>query len=204
MVTEKMPHSDDTPLASKFFMSMMVQVALSLVATCFIIRFHSNNTPMPPLFAMIINRWLARLLLMGVKNKLEKATERNTDSKGTQGLFFKTAGFLKDEGDTDLVITRVHDNRKTENDKNLEHTDNNRNTTDPTNQEELSNLVKEVKVLSDKLRESNKQQSLQDEWIFAVEVLDRFFICCLATSIVLACIIIFAASRDTGTEMLHI
>ena len=69
IVTESMPHSAVTPLASKFFLFVMVQQGLSLVATCFIIRFHNNDTPLPKWFDVLVNKWLARLLWMYEEKK---------------------------------------------------------------------------------------------------------------------------------------
>lgn len=194
MVTEKMPHSADTPLASKFFLSMMVQIAISLVVTCFIIRFHNSSTPIPPLFAKVINHWLASLLLMKRTNESKKTTKENTDTKDEQNLFFKNGGFLKD--DDDLVITRVHDKRQTEKNKNQENDETKRIITNDTKQDDIAELIKEVKVIADKFRQNANEESTREEWVFATEVLDRFFLCSLFFSIIIASIVVFSAIRE--------
>ncbi|XP_031561618.1 neuronal acetylcholine receptor subunit alpha-9-like isoform X2 [Actinia tenebrosa] len=193
MVTEKMPQSADTPIASKFFMSMMVQIALSLVVTCFIIKFHNNNIPIPPLFDKVINQWLASLLLM--KRKHGRKRENGTENENEPDMFFKNGGFLQD--DSDLVITQVHGQRQIEKIKNPENNEKRgTRTNNNTKQQDISELFKEVKTIADKIRQNDQEESKREEWMFATEVLDRFFICTLFCSISIACIVVFSAVHD--------
>ncbi|EDO32053.1 predicted protein, partial [Nematostella vectensis] len=64
MVTENIPRSTDIPLVSKFFMASMIQIALSLAATCVVIRFDTTKKPMSSVIKLVVNDWLATALLM--------------------------------------------------------------------------------------------------------------------------------------------
>ena len=62
----------------------------------------------------------------------------------------------------------------------------------------LKQIFDEIKVLSDKLREIKDKEVLQDDWVFATSVLDRFFLSALILSITVAFLTIFLAVPETA------
>jgi len=70
-------------------------------------------------------------------------------------------------------------------------------------EQDYAKLLEEVKVLSEKIRDMNTKEKLQDDWKFATQVLDRFFMVTLAVSIFIAFLSVFLDIPDgailTGT-----
>lgn len=181
IVTETMPHSADTPLASKFFLFVMVEQSISLVATCFVIKFHNNAEPMPKWLDVLVHK-LARLLCVHDKAKNSAAKEAEKDQLFVKR--FENNGFYKDEDDI-FEPKEVKKNPEDVKDGLQE-----KNHSAKTN-EEFDKLVKEFKVLSDKVRDINAQEKVQDEWSFAAHVLDRFFLLSLLLTTFVAFLSIF-------------
>ncbi|KAK3733610.1 hypothetical protein QZH41_005191 [Actinostola sp. cb2023] len=176
IVTEKLPQSAQMSLASKFFLCLMVQLGLSLVATCFIIRLHNNDSPLPKWFDVLVNHYLARVLCMPGKKNSEALSDGKDEIDIKRTFFFKNKGFLN-EVDTNINTPKqIHDNETQEHRSGKEdlvhglaHTE-----TEKT-QKEFDKLSTELNVLADKLRETNKRESVQSDWIFATSVLDRCY-----------------------------
>jgi hypothetical protein len=197
LVTEKMPQASETPLASKFFMTMLVLVALSLVVTCFVIRFHNKTTPFPPILRKVFNQWLARLMFMG-RYSNKKGISQNGDARKEKAFPLTNGGFLND--DAVLKITRLVEFRSRNTadnyDEDNEKIDSNTNQDECMikNPDELDKLLQEVKFISDNFREIKAEENRRSEWIFFAEVLDRVFFLALLLSAVIASVSIFAST----------
>lgn len=174
IVTEKIPQSADIPISSKLFMCMMVEISISLIATCFVIRIHNYNIPMPPSFKMFVNGWLARVLRMK-KERGDKKEVQITNSCEEAS----NQGFCKN-GD-DVLVTRVyHENgRVTLDDVSQQNKENRRTMEDA----DALKKATEITKFADKFQINENQEDLRSEWIYASKVLDRFFILTLFLSV---------------------
>jgi hypothetical protein len=192
MVTENMPQSSEIPIVSKFFMAAMCQIAVSLAATCLVIKYFNSKTPMPKFARILLNNWLARLLLMKPFQSQESANsvhpEADEIKKG------------KDVSDLDLPImdafetTIEHPPKKRPESpiKNFKMTKD--------NDDGISRVVNELKVLTNKIHKEDAEQKISDEWIYAAEVMDRFFMILFSLTITLTCISVFVSSPHTSLE----
>jgi hypothetical protein len=182
IVTEKIPQSAEIPISSKLFMCMMAEIA-----TCFIIHFHNQSSPLPPVFKLVVNQWIARLLRM--KNTDSK--EDNDDSKlhGKRATkYFKNQVLNCKEDDGVFATPLDQENTLStiiaEKDKKNEKSDNYQSDGNTKESGELVNVaVKDFSKLPANVHENNQQETLQSEWIFAAKVLDRFFLLILCISI---------------------
>ncbi|XP_020910268.2 neuronal acetylcholine receptor subunit alpha-9 [Exaiptasia diaphana] len=190
IVTESMPHSAVTPLASKFFLFVMVQQGLSLVATCFIIRFHNNDTPLPKWFDVLVNKWMARLLWMYEEKKSISEPEKD-DLFIQRSVFVNKGSICDDDNGFQLKQGINKPKEKSDNKENLQ-TDNGKL------KQNFDKLFGEVKVLSDKIRKMSAKEKLQNDWMFATTVLDRFFLSALIISICIAFLSIFLAVPESA------
>lgn len=187
--TEEMPHSSNVPLASKFFLFLMVQQGLSLMATCFIIRFHNNNSPIPKWFDVLVNKWLAFLMFM--------QPGRNFIGPGRDDLFIKNTQFPnKDAQNEEHGLCRERTRKKSSEisaPKSDKDTGNWQEEPEAKvmMQEDLGKFFAEVKVPADYYREIKAKDQLQDDWIFATRVLDRFFLALLTASFLISLVLIF-------------
>lgn len=176
IVNEEMPHSAETSLSSQFFLFVMVEQVLSVVASCFVIRFHNNETPLPKWFDTLVNKWIARLVWMHEERNCTVAPWE----KGN-GLFIKRSHpfVLENNGYTN----EDSENKSSEAAKRNPDTKNLLTGSLVGNevQTELRQLLKEVAILSDKFREINEKEKVQNEWSRAAAVLDRFFLFLLLT-----------------------
>lgn len=188
IVSEKMPNSATVPLVSKFFISTMAQQVLSLMATCFIIRFYNNESPIPKWFDVIVNKWLAYLLFMQPK--------KNPSVPGKDDLIIKRTMFLNEGVPQNENINQSRDITKERSSK-FEapgsgkasfHKD---PVTNSTLKEELNKFLVEVKVPADHFRDVNAKEKLQGDWILAANVLDRLFLVLLITSVSISLLLIF-------------
>ena len=170
MVTENMPKSADIPLASKFFMAGMMQIALSLAATCIVIKNYHSKGPIRPVIDLLVNNWLAKLVLM-------KPWKSDTDT------------VIPNQ----TVITRLYPTPPVkEHAQEIPQNINGKNM-------EMERLANEVKVLADKVREEVGEQEHRDDWMFAALVLDRFFLLSFSFTLVLTCFGVFVQTPSDST-----
>lgn len=189
MITNTMPHSSHTPLASKFFLFVMAQQSLSLVMTCFVIKYHNNEEPLPKWFDFLVNKCLVRLLCM--KNRTRTKRDEPEQSSHSENLF---ATIENDDEKTSQAqkVSEKPQNNKTS----LNTLDFDAKRQSSKLEQDHARLVEEVKVLSNKIREMNTKEKLQDEWMFATHVVDRFFLVTLAVSITIAFLWVYLSIPD--------
>lgn len=204
LVTEKMPQAAETPLASEFFMAMLVLVAVSLVVTCFVIRFHNKKTPFPPILRNIFNEKLAKILFMNAPKKKEDS--QSAGSKKEKTLSLTNSGFLNEEAV--LRMTRLVKLHSLHSEKPENHEENNGNidsSSSPTERnkkkDELEKLLQEVRCISKSFREIETEDEKHIEWMFFADVLDRIIFLMLLLSAIIASVGIF--SKTPSNFIIH-
>ena len=65
IVTDTMPHtSESIPLVQRFYLLSIVETALCLLASCIVVKWHENTTPMPNWVYVVVNCGLRKLLMV--------------------------------------------------------------------------------------------------------------------------------------------
>ncbi|XP_031561605.1 neuronal acetylcholine receptor subunit alpha-3-like [Actinia tenebrosa] len=198
LVTEKMPQAAETPLASEFFMAMLVLVAVSLVVTCFVIRFHSKKTPFPPILRKIFNEKLAKILFMSAPKKNE-VDSQIAKSKKDKPFCLTNGGFLNEEAVLKMTrLVRLHSLHHLEKPENYEENNGSieRNRSNPNERvkttEEFEKLLHEVRFISKSFREIETEEEKRSEWAFFADVLDRIIFLILLFGSVIVSVGIFS------------
>lgn len=193
MVTENMPQSSEIPLVSKFFMASMCQIALSLAATCLIIKFSNAKQEMPKSIRLLVNNWLARVVF--IKPLLPPKSGANSvhpDSNGNQ----------KNKNVTDIDDLPIMDAFETT----VEHLPKgipptpNKNKNAVNNEDSMDRVVNELKVLTNKIHKEDSEQEILDEWIYAADVMDRFFMVVFSLTLSITCVTVFVSSPHVSLE----
>ena len=199
LVTENMPQSSDLPLASKFFMAIMIQIAASLVVTCYIIKWHHSTQPIGPWISYYVNEWLAKLMFMkSCKHKISHNSSIAPFQKRDPPVIeIQPVGDVtnyEEECVTGRVDTCVTDATLLKESVALEKKE--AKTEAKIGQSSDGSIdravVKELKVLSKKVQDESTAQEIQDEWMRTAEVLDRFFLILFVVTLFLTLVCIYA------------
>ena len=176
IISDKMPpNSEGAPLISVFFMSVMTQIALVLVVTCFIIAFHYRKGPVPVCLVVFVNVKLARLV--GLK-KWETSVKPN-------GLEASNQTRVQENGNTNFVALQE-----------LELAQN-------ASIDTLGEFHKKTAATVEKQNSLDALQGIEDveeenmdKWPFTARVLNRaFLIFFLCSYFISSCIIFFRIPR---------
>lgn len=193
MVTENMPQSSEIPLVSKFFMAAMCQISLSLAATCLIIKFSNAKEAMPQFIRLLVNNWLARLVLikplLPPKSSVNSAHPESDDNHKD-----------KDITNVDLPIMDAFETTLEHLPKRIPQTPKKNHDTLNNNEDTMNRVVNELKVLTNKIHKEDSEKKILDEWIYAADVMDRFFMLLFSLTLILTCVTIFASSPYVSLE----
>ena len=191
MVTDNMPQSADVPLASKFFMAAMLQIALSLATTCIVIRYSKNKTPVKPVVHRLVNNWMAKLVLLK-SWRTKNSPFPPVFTNGKPASIIANFDDKLDNAERKTVKILPISEQLKEMCKDMKKGNGVKSS-------ELEKLISEVKVLSDKVREETEQEKNEDEWMFAALVLDRFFLITFSLTLLLTCVGVFMQIPPNST-----
>lgn len=152
IISEKMPpNSDVIPKISIFFMIVMTQIALVLIATSLIIRFHFNDGPLPSFVECFINTKMAKLVRLRRKRKnnsslnLQMIHLNVQDNVGVDAI----PEIRGNERNSDKAVSELKDDKLT---------------------------TKENQNCLETRKEDDIYKHNVDEWQFASSVLNRVFL----------------------------
>lgn len=182
MVEEKLPVSKNLPLIGKYYCCTIIEVALALVAMCYVLRFvHHQAHALPSWIKKYILGYLARIVFY--KTEQVKAEQEQTPHIKPQKDQKDSRAPRGSEESEKAVRTTVNKWRKPLHEKKPELP---------------AAESRAVKILADSVKEQDKKDELQDQWVLAANVLNRFFICLFIASVVITLIAVFAV--DTRFE----
>eukprot|EP00794_Sanderia_malayensis_P007313 gene7314-8131_t len=176
IVADSLPStSEHIPLLGSYFIAIMFDTALSLVASCVILNFFHRNpsmSPMPMWVRKYILGYLGWLLCFpNHKKYIEKKIRRLSSPKVSK--------YFTANGGPDCELTSIEMDRlggsSYHNDNNL--TDiSSRSDSFETFMDPVSFKVLEgIGTLADSVRREEEEEFLKDEWRRAALILDRFF-----------------------------
>ena len=177
IVADSLPStSENIPLLGSYFIAIMFDTALSLVATCVILNFfHRNPTmsPMPRWVRKYILGYLAWLLCFPDHQKYAEDARRRCSSSKTPKYFAANGG--PDHGSSDPRYNIEMER--------LQSTSNHNDYSDKISCESYETLMDPVSykilegigTLADSVRRGEEEECLRDEWRRAALILDRFF-----------------------------
>jgi len=217
MVVETMPVTSDNPLLGTYFNCIMFMVASSVVTTIMILNYHhrlSDTHKMPNWVRILFLQWIPWLLRMSrpgekitrktilIQNKMKEMDMKENSSKSllanvldmdddfrpsplNHHVFPQTPHLPKSsQPNTASSLFRV-------------------SLTPPHYEEslsssgvhrELSSILKEIRVITDKLRDDEDAAGIENDWKFAAMVLDRLCLITFTAFTVIATVAVLAAA----------
>ena len=172
------PPSEVIPLIGKYYLSVMIELALCLVATCVTIRWHHNDTPMP--------RWLHSMVVR-VFGKLCCANGSERPFLDTSSKYSYNVNNNQTAGATTTEYR--HLNSTSTNTVQLQGITASSNTG-------MESIYKDLTVLSKKVESEVTEEAIRHDWKKAAQVLDRLFFVVFLLTFVLFSIHIFAVTPE--------
>lgn len=179
MVSNTMPPTSEViPLIGKYYLAVMIEIALCLVATCITIKWHHNATPIPRWMHAIFVKFLGRILCVGGA-KVAKSFLDVSSSKVSYNL-----------NDNPRALTQISGcemvNHSDPSSVQLREIMNNPSSP-------MESIHKDITVISSKVEMEQTEEGIRRDWQIAGEVLDRLFFIIFLTTFALVSIVIFIA-----------
>ena len=174
MVSNSMPPTSEViPLIGKYYLAVMIEIALCLVATCMTIRWHHNDTPMPKWLHSIVVRVFGKLFCANGSeqpylNSLS-ATSYNVSNNQTA-----TPPGYQPNNNTNNTTVQLREI-----------------TTNPASN--MTSIYQDLAVLAKKAESEDTEEAVRHDWKKAAQVLDRLFFVVFLVTFILFSVILFAA-----------
>lgn len=177
IVADSLPStSENIPLLGSYFIAIMFDTALSLVATCVILNFFHRNpalSPMPTWVRTYILGYLAWILCFPDHQKYVKGKKRLRSASNAAKYITANGGPSHDPNEPRCAAELER----------LQSTSNHNDYCDKISCESFETLMDPVSykilegigTLAESVRRSEEEESLRDEWRRAALILDRFF-----------------------------
>lgn len=176
MVSNAMPPTSEViPLVGKYYLAVMVEIALCLVATCITIKWHHNASPMPTWLHSIFVRFLGKALC--IKSVKIKRPSLAVFSGGASYDVNNNQRSLE-EMNCDVLQRDISSVRLKE-------------IINPP-LSAMGAIYKDVTLLSNKVEMDQTEEEIRRDWKIAAEVLDRFFFVVFFVTFILVSVVIFA------------
>ena len=176
MVSNSMPPTSEViPLIGKYYLAVMIEIALCLVATCITIRWHHNDTPIP--------RWLHSIVV--------RVCGRFFCANGSERPFLgtpSTNSYNVNNNEKALATITRHQHPNTTNTGTVQLRE---ITNHPMS--DMESIHSNLTVLSKKVQSDETEEGIRQDWKTAAQVLDRLFFIIFLGTFLLFSVIIFAA-----------
>jgi len=188
-----------------YFNCIMFMVASSVVTTIMILNYHhrqADTHTMPPWVKMLFLQWLPWLLRMSrpgekltrkmimMQSKMKQLDMKETSSKSL------LANVL--DMDDDYIPNRKNIKVSTVNNtfyrSSMSVQDFGEHFSHSSIHRELVNILKEIRVISDKVRADDDAANIENDWKFAAMVLDRICLITFSLFTIIATIVVLAAA----------
>ena len=186
LITEQIPATSDVvPLVAKFYMAVMLEMALALVVTCYVIRcYHSHTNEVPRWMKEILVKKLANFFgiekskeLKSAEKEQKKMSQLNTENVGDYGFvrgMIPNGSKRNDEIDKDVNengVLLLADGAISETEP-PNFLRERVKTVDSTGKKILGNL----EYIANSIEDAAKQELVKEEWLIVANVMDRIAI----------------------------
>ena len=164
IVSSTLPQTSDAiPIIGTYFLCIIVEIALCLVAVCFVAKIRDHETEIPKWLDKLVNERLARLLFMS----------HDVEGYDEVPKLIKVNGLSKTP---DIALNDAKDEK----------------IIDSGNHRAVSKLHNELSVLTNDVCKKQKLQAKQRKWQNAARVLDRFFLLFFSITFVIVTAAVFS------------
>lgn len=172
MVSNSMPPTSEViPLIGKYYLAVMIEIALCLVATCITIRWHHNDTPMPKWLHSLVVRCFGKIVCANGSeaSHVDTSSSSSYDVNNNRKM---TTEYQHATPNTNTVQLReITSNPRTD----------------------MESIHQDLSVLSKKAESDETEEGIRHDWKKAALVLDRlFFVVFLGTFILFSFVILSA------------
>lgn len=219
LLAEELPATSEVvPLISRYYTLTMVNVFISIVFTCVVLTFHHHSpTPLPAWVRLFICQWCARVLR--VKKNADKSSESCVSAKRflrNRNMRRHSLGQRLYSGDSSEPVstnpfadTNNHTNSAVRPESDLTAPiqlkrldDRNLNV-----RKRLSHAPKQseaLDILVQRTKKDEEKERHKEEWRFAAQVLNRFFMWIVLFLVVFNCLsVLFSAPRQNLNWLFH-
>lgn len=172
MVSNSMPPTSEViPLIGKYYLAVMIEIALCLVATCITIKWHHNATPMPRWVHYIFVRFLGSVLCIK-RTKMEKPLYEVSSGRMSYSINHNQRSLAEIKPNKSSVQLKEITN---------------------TSASAMESIHNDITLLSNKVEFEKTEEEIGRDWKTAAEVLDRLFFVIFFVMFVLVSVIMFAS-----------
>ncbi|XP_068716711.1 neuronal acetylcholine receptor subunit alpha-10-like [Montipora capricornis] len=203
LVAETLPRNSETiPLLGKFYITIMTEVSLSLMSTCWVLNVHHKNSGgsivrIPPWIELFVLGWVANVLCvrkptMQLEKFPQEANECNlSDSRLIKVKVPSQAGeehaLLSGNHLTQVCLSNTHGQKRL-----CAHS----NDVDKTSAEKKKTLdeqciAKDLALLAAHTRKDRQIEENQKKWKHVAMVMDRFFFWFFVITVLISTLVIF-------------
>lgn len=176
MVSNTMPPTSEViPLVGKYYLAVMIEIALCLVATCITIKWHHNSSPMPPWVRSIFVKFLGRALCIKsvkiIRPSLAVSSGRvSYDINNNQRSLPEINSDVLKPDISSVQLKEIINAPLSA----------------------MGSIHKDITLLSNKVEMDQTEEEIRRDWKIAAEVLDRLFFVGFFVAFVLVSVTIFA------------
>ncbi|KXJ13444.1 neuronal acetylcholine receptor subunit alpha-3 isoform X2 [Exaiptasia diaphana] len=213
MIAENTPTTSDvTPLIGKFFVASMVEIGLALIATCFVLNIYESTGPssdVPQWLRVVLIDYLGPILRVA-KPREKTPKKNNTLTMGNSYTHGYVPMFPDSNGNPvendhncpkDVIVmtpTKVGDKILNSRDIISTVNDNSVRFRGSGNQS-YDRLLDGITVLTERVREQEKTESVKEEWESVAKVIDRLFLLLFIATVSISTAMIFLQRPSYAT-----
>jgi len=209
-VSAIIPITSDSPLIGTYFNCIMFMVASSVVTTIMILNYHhrlADTHEMPNWVRLLFLQWIPWILRMArpgekitrktimMQNKMK---ELDLKEKSSKSLLANVLDMDDDFVPSSALPAHNHQQKNggfVRSSGSTEKDESNTASSYPTGvPRELSLILKEIKVITDKIRDDEESASIEGDWKFAAMVLDRLCLITFTLFTIIATLAVLAAA----------
>lgn len=175
MVSNSMPPTSEViPLISKYYLAVMIEIALCLVATCITIRWHYNDTPMPIWLHSLIIRAFGKIFCANGSERPFLNIKSSKSFKVSNNPMAHATTYQETNSTTSNAQLRVITK----------------------NMSDITSVHEDLTVLSKKVESEEREKEIRHDWKKAALVLDRLFFVVFLFTFLLFSVVIFAVTPN--------
>ena len=175
MVSNSMPPTSEViPLIGKYYLAVMIEIALCLVATCMTIRWHHNDTPMPKWLHSIVVRVFGKLFCANGSEQPYLSSHSATSYNVSNNQTATPPGYQPNNNTNNTTVQL-------------------REITTTNQASNMTSIYQDLAVLAKKAESEDTEEAIRHDWKKAAQVLDRLFFVVFLVTFILFSVIIFAA-----------
>ncbi|XP_028399066.1 neuronal acetylcholine receptor subunit alpha-2-like [Dendronephthya gigantea] len=189
VITEQIPATSDVvPLVAKFYMAVMLEMALALVITCYVIRCYHSHTNEPP-------RWMRKILVKKFANFF--GVKKSKELKMAEKEEGKLSKVKTEKGRGDGLLKRLLSNGSVKRIDGSEDMNNGNSVLHSSDAQTVAmeletpnfsrervktadsiekKLLGNVEYISSSIQDRAKQELVKEEWLIVANVIDRIAI----------------------------